>query len=81
MFGGSTARKLVHFFRKITLATPYVRSAVSFAFDGASVPRHLSTKTREMSGLFYKISFCKLINAIHFEVHIYRFKGGIIRHC
>lgn len=81
VFGGSTARKLVHFFRKITLATPCVRSAVSFAFDGASVPRHLSTKICETSGLFYTISFCKLINAVHFEIHIYRFKGRIIRHC
>lgn len=41
MFRGSTARKLAHFSRKITLTTPYVNVAFN---RGGFVPRHLSTK-------------------------------------
>ena len=41
VFRGSTARKLAHFSRKITLTTPYVNVAFN---RGGFVPRHLSAK-------------------------------------
>ena len=86
--GGETAvfpvgrrhENLFIFFQKITLAAPYVRSAVSFTFNGALRSASSVYETCEMSGLcFDETLFCVL------GVHVQngcnkaeRLKGGIL---